>query len=126
MIVDPIADMLIRIKNAYMAHRDVVEIPKSRLKHELALLLAKLNYVDKVNSDSTYIKISLFYRQGKPATSGVKRLSKPGLRRYAGVDEIKKMHFGLGHLVISTPQGLKTHKEAIKAKMGGEILFQIW
>lgn len=126
MITDPIADMLIRIKNAYLARQDVVQIPKSRLKHQLALLLVKLNYVDKVNTDESYIKLLLSYRQGKPATLGVKRVSKPGLRRYARVDEIKKMRFGLGHLVISTPKGLKTHKEAIQAGVGGEILFQIW
>src|SRR3989344_3311286 len=108
MINDPIGDMLIRIKNAYMARREDVEIPKSRLRESLAQLLSKQGFVGAVlpTQAASLFKVSLVYKRGLPALNGVKRISKPGLRRYAGTRDLKLLSRGLGVLILSTPKGL--------------------
>lgn len=128
MINDPIGDMLTRIKNAYMARREFVEIPRSKLRELLAEMLVKLGYGKEVlpTDVTSYFKISLLYKQGIPALSGVKRISKPGLRRYAGAHDLRKLSRGLGVLIVSTPKGLKTHIEAQKEGIGGELLCKVW
>ena len=128
MINDPIADMLIRIKNAYMARRTTVEIPYIRVKENLLALLAKEGSVgatEKIGDRKTLV-VKLLYTQYGAAVSDVKRVSKPGLRRYIKASELPTLHVGLGHVILSTPKGLKTHTEARKERVGGEILCRIW
>ena len=127
MFNDPISDMLTRIRNAYMARLDTVEIPASKLKVALALLLSSLGYVGKVGEVvNRRFAVGLKYSAGEPAVTSIKRISKPGLRRYAGVKEIAKLRQGLGFLILSTPKGLKTHVEARKEGVGGELICKVW
>lgn len=126
MINDPIADMLIRIKNAYMAGKATVVIPHSNVKESLAKLLKKYNYIGEVTRDEKQIVVVLKYENGSPAMSQVERLSKPGLRRYAGFSDLQRIKQGLGFVIISTPKGLMTHVDAKKARLGGELICKIW
>ena len=128
MITDVIADTLIQIKNAYMARHSKVTVPRSNLKSSFLAVLEKLGYVGKVSQENDRVlSIELRYVQGQPAMTEVKRISKPGLRRYAGVKDLEKMgRGGLGYVILSTPKGIKTHVEAKKEKLGGEVLFKIW
>ena len=125
---DPIGDMLIRIKNGYMAKREIVEIPFSNFKETLAELLFKYGFIGEVvkTKDSKKFSVKLIYKDGVPAMTDIKRVSKPGLRRYIKVRELINMKQSLGYLIISTPNGLMTHKDAKKNKFGGEILCKIW
>ena len=128
MVNDPIADILARIKNAYLAQHDRVEFSHSKLKKALIVLLVRLGYVgeQKLSTDGQKLVVKLVYHRKKPALSGVERISKPGLRRYTNVIEIRRLRLGLGNLILSTPKGLMTHKEAIKQQVGGEILCRVW
>lgn len=131
-MTDPVADMLIRIKNGYLArHREVV-LPHSRLKEELAKILVKNNYLKdlKVESGESKTKktiiLGLKYRAKEPAMEDVKRISKPGLRVYVDTSQLKRMVPGLGITILSTNQGLLTLEEAKKANQGGEIICKVW
>ncbi|RJR16067.1 30S ribosomal protein S8 [Candidatus Microgenomates bacterium] len=128
MITDPIADMLIRIKNGYLAGKKTVDVPYSRVKESLAKLLQKYEYIGTVASekDAKQLKVTLMYPQGKPAMSEVVRLSKPGLRRYSGVSDLEKIKQGLGFTIVSTPKGLMTHQDAKKQRLGGELICRVW
>lgn len=128
MINDPIADMLIRIKNAYLARQDKVVIPPSHLKRELVRLLSRLGYVGnlKILNQTHQFQVELLYKHGQPVLSGVTRISKPGLRRYLKLAQIKKLRQGLGYTILSTPKGLLAHTDAVKAGVGGEILCRVW
>jgi small subunit ribosomal protein S8 len=126
-MIDPITDMLNRIRNAQAVSHKTVSIPFSNLKYEIAQILEKQGFVEKVEkkgrNPKRLIEVTLKY----PATiSGLKRISKPGQRIYAGFKEIKGSKGGYGILIISTPKGLMTGKEARKNKLGGEILCEIW
>ncbi len=123
---DSIADMLIRIQNGYMARKSVVEVPYSRIKLTLLTRLQKYGYIGEVNNNDGNISVSLIYRDGAPALSGVKRISKPGLRRYIKHKDLGKYRFGLGHVILSTPKGLKDQNEASKEQIGGELLCAVW
>lgn len=124
---DPVADMLIRIKNAYLSRRQTVVVPTSKFKKALAQILMKYHYIGEVsNEDADTMSIKLIYNQGEPVLTDVKRVSKPGLRRYVGVDKLAQLRPGLGFLIISTPKGLLTHVEAKKERVGGEIICKIW
>lgn len=127
-MTDPIADMLIRIKNGYLAGKSRVVIPHSNVKESLAHLLQKYDYIKEVKkeTDKAFIEVELKYDEGKPALSQVVRLSKPGLRRYANVSELARIRQGLGFTIISTPRGLMTHVDAKKARVGGELICKIW
>lgn len=127
-MTDPISDMLIRIKNGYLARRATVIVPYSKMKETLARLLVELGYITAVTKKSQLatLTVKLKYAEGVPALSGVKRLSKPGLRRYAGAQDLFRMRQSLGQIIVSTPKGLKTHLEARKMKLGGEILCAVW
>lgn len=128
MISDPIADMLIRIKNGYMSRKSVVKIPHSNVKQALAQVLQKHNYVGKVTREGKqqFFQIELLYKDGQPVLTEVLRQSKPGLRRYIRVRDLSRLNRGLGHVFLSTPRGLMTHKEAQKEGVGGEVLCIIW
>ena len=129
---DPIADMLTRIRNANTAKHDTVDIPSSKMKLAITEILLKEGYISKYeiveNGNFKDIRITLKYGKDKneKIISGLKRISKPGLRMYAGADELPKVLDGLGIALISTTRGVMTDKEARKQHMGGEVLAFIW
>ena len=129
---DPIADMLTRIRNANTAKHDTVDVPASKMKLAIAEILFNEGYIKKydVVEDGNFktIRITLKYGQDKneKIITGLKRISKPGLRVYAGKDELPKVLGGLGIAIISTNQGVITDKEARKLGVGGEVLCFVW
>ena len=129
---DPIADMLTRIRNANTAKHDTVDIPASKMKLAIADILLKEGYVKAVDvveeGNFKTIKITLKYGANKneKILTGLKRISKPGLRVYASKDELPKVLGGLGTAIISTNKGVVTDKEARKENVGGEVLAFIW
>ena len=130
-LTDPIADMLTRIRNANAMRYKEVEVPASNLKQEIARILKEegfiADYKIKENSVQNIIVLSLKYGQNKERViSGLKRISKPGLRVYAKAEEIPSVLNGLGIAIVSTSKGLMTDKEARKESLGGEVLAYIW
>ena len=128
---DPIADMLTRIRNANSAKHKTVDVPNSKMKTAIAEILFKEGYIKSFelinNENQGIIRITLKYdEKGTRVIDGIKRISKPGLRVYAGKEELPKVLNGLGIAIISTSKGLKTDKEAREAGMGGEVLAYIW
>ena len=129
---DPIADMLTRIRNANTAKHDTVDVPSSKMKLAIAQILLDEGYIKKfdVIEDGNFktIHITLKYGEDKndKIISGIKRISKPGLRVYAGKDEIPSVLGGLGIAILSTNKGILTDKEARKAQVGGEVLAFVW
>ena len=129
---NPIADMLTRIRNANTAKHDTVDVPASKMKIAIAEILEKEGYIAKqelvADGNFNVIRITLKYGQDKneKIITGLKRISKPGLRVYAGKDELPKVLGGLGIAIISTNQGVVTDKEARALKVGGEVLAFIW
>jgi small subunit ribosomal protein S8 len=127
---DPIADMLTRIRNALTAKHEVVEIPTSRVKKAIAEILLNEGFIKSVDyTDGQFnnIKIQLKYGPKKDKViSGLKRISKPGLRVYASYDDMPKVLSGLGIAIVSTSQGLMTDKQARREKIGGEVLAYVW
>ena len=129
---DPIADMLKRIRNANNAKHDTVDIPSSKMKLSIAQILLDEGYVKKVdlvdNGNFKDIRITLKYGADKNdrIITGLKRISKPGLRVYAGKNEVPKVLDGLGIAILSTNQGVITDKKARELQVGGEVLAFIW
>ena len=129
---DPIADMLTRIRNANTANHDTVDVPASKIKVAIADILVKEGYVAKYDivEDGNFknIRITLKYGADKneKIITGLKRISKPGLRIYAGKDELPRVLGGLGIAILSTNQGVITDKEARKLQVGGEVLAFVW
>ena len=129
---DPIADMLTRIRNAQIAKHDTVTIPASSAKKAIARILLDEGYIKNYeNIDDGVqgqIKLTLKYVNGKqqPVIAGLKRISKPGLRVYAGYEDLPRVLGGLGVAIISTSKGLMTDKKARQDKLGGEVLAYIW
>lgn len=129
-MTDPIADMLTRIRNANIARAKTVEIPASNIKKELARILKDEGYIEDCDfiddNKQGVIRIHLKYNGKERVISGLKRISKPGLRVYATKDEIPRVLGGLGIAVLSTSQGIMTDKKARKSGIGGEVLCYIW
>ena len=130
-ITDPIADMLTRIRNANSAKHDTVDVPASNMKKSIAQILLDEGYIKNFqlidNGTQGVIRIALKYNAGKEKViSGLKRVSKPGLRVYAGADELPKVLRGLGIAIVSTSKGVMTDKKAREAHVGGEVLAFIW
>ena len=129
---DPIADMLTRIRNANPAKHDTVDVPSSKMKVAIADILEKEGYITKyeIVEDGNFktIRITLKYGADKneKIITGIKRISKPGLRAYVGKDDIPKVLGGLGIAILSTNQGIITDKEARKLQVGGEVLAFVW
>jgi small subunit ribosomal protein S8 len=126
---DPISDMLTRIRNASRALLPAVELPHSRMKESLAQILKKEGYVAEVSVDGKVIKklkIQLKYQGKKNVIEGLKRVSKPGLRKYVGATEIPRVLGGLGVSIVSTSEGVMTGTQAKKKNLGGELLCYIW
>jgi len=129
---DPIADMLTRIRNANTAKHDTVDVPSSKMKVAIADILVNEGFVEKYEmiEDGNFktIRITLKYGADKneKIITGIKRISKPGLRVYAGKDELPRVLGGLGIAILSTNQGIITDKEARKLQVGGEVLAFVW
>lgn len=133
MISDPIADLLTRIKNAYLADKKTVSVPYSKTKENLVRILVKKGFIEKIKIESLprskklkIIKVALKYQDKKPVLTGVKRVSKPGVRIYVKRDKIPRVLGGLGIVILSTSQGLMTGEEARKKGLGGEVICKIW
>jgi len=130
-ITDPVADMLTRIRNANSAKHDTVDVPASKMKKAIAEILLEEGFIKsfQIVDDGTQgiIRIALKYNAGKEKViSGLRRVSKPGLRVYAGADELPKVLKGLGIAIISTSKGIMTDKKARAAHVGGEVLCFVW
>ena len=130
-ITDPIADMLTRIRNANNAKHDTVDVPASNMKKSIVQILLDEGYIKNFQliDDGTQgvIRITLKYGAGKEKViSGLRRVSKPGLRVYAGADELPKVLRGLGIAIVSTSKGVMTDKAARAAHVGGEVLAFVW
>jgi len=130
MVTDPIADMLTRVRNAGQARHRRVDMPVSKLKIELARILKDNHYIHdfKVLDDGKHgvLRLYLKYYQEKPIIRELKRVSRPGLRKYVSVPEIPRVRNGLGMAIISTSKGVMTDREARQARVGGELLAVVW
>ena len=136
-MVDPIADMLTRIRNALAVSKSEVVLPMSKVKHGIAKILEKDGWVRKVeiiksaaekNGAGSFdkLRILLKYKNGEPAISSINRISKPGLRVYVDKDKLPRVLNNLGIAIISTSAGLMTNKEAKKRKIGGEVICEVY
>jgi len=130
-ISDPIADMLTRVRNASRARHTEVVVPASRTKREIARILKEEGFIADVQEEragpSLMLRIQLKYVDGKvPVVSGLKRISKPGLRVYAQKTDIPRVLGGLGIVIVSTSKGIMTGSQAKQAQLGGEILAYVW
>jgi len=129
-MTDPISDMLTRIRNAQAVKKHEIVLPFSKIKYEIAKLLAReeyINSVEKTKDRFDMLKIELKYKEnGDPAIEHIKRVSKPGQRIYVSSDKLPRILNDLGLAVLSTSQGIITNKKARRMKVGGELLFEIW
>ena len=130
-LTDPIADMLTRVRNANSAGHETVSMPSSKKLVEIARIMKEEGYIEAYDIESSdprdTLKITLKYGEKKARTiRGLKRISKPGLRIYAGKDELPRVLGGLGTAVISTSSGVMTDRDARKAGVGGEVIAYIW
>ncbi|MGH9106805.1 MAG: 30S ribosomal protein S8 [Acidimicrobiales bacterium] len=132
-MTDPIADMLTRLRNANVAHHETVRMPSSKLKESLAAILLREGYIAgfRVLSDEERpgqsLEVTMKYTPDRARTiSGLRRVSKPGLRVYTGADKLPRVLGGLGVAVLSTSHGLMTDREARRRRVGGEILCYVW
>ena len=129
-ITDPIADLLTRIRNANSAKHDTVDVPSSNMKKAIVEILYAEGYIKNFqvieDGKQGVIRITLKYVGGEKAISGLKRVSKPGLRIYAGADELPRVLKGLGIAIVSTSKGIMTDKKARAEHIGGEVLAFVW
>lgn len=131
MVNDPVGDFIIRLTNAGSVKKANVSLPFSNFKLAIAEKLKEAGYVAAIEKKGKKVKktldVTLMYdAAGEPKIQGVKRVSKPGRRMYKSVHEITRVRYGHGNLILSTPKGIKTDKEARDEKVGGEALFEIW
>lgn len=131
MVNDPVGDLINRLKNAGAVKHASVSVPYSNFKLAIAEKLKETGFVSAIEKKGKKIKKTLdivlkYNESGTPFIKGVKRVSKPGRRLYKSVHEITGVRYGHGSLILSTPKGIKTDKEARKEKVGGEALFEIW
>jgi small subunit ribosomal protein S8 len=132
MMTDPISDFLIQIKNGYLARKEKIEVPYSKNKEALGKLLVKESYLGKVTvkkeegSIKKYLIIELLYIGKKPKLTEIVRLSKPSVRIYVKGKQIPKVLGGLGMIIISTPKGFLTGRQARKEGVGGELICKLW
>jgi small subunit ribosomal protein S8 len=129
-MTDSISDMLSRIRNAGLALQPVVEVPHSKIKESIAHILRKEGYVSDVVVDGSVatkrIKLKLKYQGKQSVIEGLRRVSRPGIRRYVGATEVPRVLSGLGICVLSTSEGIMTGAEARKKNLGGEVLCYVW
>ncbi|MBO5138045.1 MAG: 30S ribosomal protein S8 [Bacilli bacterium] len=125
-VTDTIADMLTRIRNANQMRYESVEIPTSKIKKEMANILKEEGFINDYKIEGRTLTVSLKYAGKERVITGLKRISKPGLRVYAKSSEIPKVLNGLGIAILSTSKGIMTDKQARKENIGGEVLAYIW
>lgn len=130
-MTDPIADFLTRVRNANLAHHEVVEAPASKIKKSIAEILKSEGFVRDIEyvDDNKQGVIRVFLKYGEDrqrVITGIKRVSKPGLRKYAKAEELPKVLNGLGVAIISTSEGVITDKEARQKQIGGEVIAYVW
>jgi small subunit ribosomal protein S8 len=126
---DPISDMLTRIRNAQRAEIPAIELPHSKMKESIAGILKREGYINEVGVEGATmkkLKLRLKYDGRKGVIEGLRRVSRPGLRRYVGADEIPRVRGGLGTAIVSTSEGLMTGVQARKKNLGGELLCFVW
>lgn len=131
MVTDPIGDFIIQLKNAAMVRKPAVVVPYSKLKFAVADVLRRQGYLIAITKHGKKAHKSMtaelsYGKEGNPRLQGVKRVSKPGRRLYTSVINVRPVKSGKGSLVLSTPKGILTDREARKEKVGGEMLFQVW
>lgn len=130
MVNDSIGDFLIRVKNGYGARHKTVSAPYGKQLLELGKLLAKQQFIEDIkverHKEKQKLVVTLSYPKRRPALTNVERISKPGLRIYVGYSKIPLVFGGIGMVVLSTPKGLMTGKEAVKKHLGGELLCKVW
>lgn len=125
--MDPIADFLTAIRNGYLAKKETVSVSKSKMRSALADILVKQGFLLAAEEAEGEINLTLHYLpDGQPVLTHIKRISKPGVRRYAGTDTIPTALSGAGITILSTPAGLLTDKEAHAKRLGGEVICQLW
>lgn len=128
-LTDPVADMLTRIRNASRERHELVDVPYSKVKMEIANILLEEGYIaacEVVEDAHKTIRITLKYFENKSVIKGLKRISKPGLRMYAEVENLPRVLNGLGTAIISTSKGIVTDKKARELNVGGEVMAYIW
>lgn len=130
-MTDPIADMLTRIRNANVVYREHVDVPSSKMKRELARILREEGFIRDVEllEDAHRGTLRLYLKYGanrEKVISGIRRISRPGLRVYAGLDELPRVLGGLGIAILSTSRGVMTEKQAREEHIGGEVLCYVW
>lgn len=129
-MTDPIADMLTRIRNASMVYKKEVVVPSSKIKIAIANILAREGYLVKVeekkDGQHPYLLLTLKYDESRPVVSSLKRISKPGHRRYVKSGELQTVLNGYGLAILSTPQGMMTDKEARRLNLGGELICEVY
>lgn len=126
---DPIADLLTRIRNGGSALLPIIEVPHSKMKEDISRILKREGYIDDVSVEGTVkktIKLRLKYQGRKNVIDGLKRISRPGLRKYVGATEIPRVRNGMGTAILSTPSGIVTGNDARRNRVGGELLCYIW
>ena len=128
MVTDPIADFIIRLQNASRVKHERLSLPFSQMKFAVAKVLEHEGYIADVTKpkDGKHLSVKLVYKNGTPAIAGVKRISKPSRRVYLGAHALRPVKHGHGLLLLSTPEGILTWKDARKQNVGGEALFEIW
>jgi small subunit ribosomal protein S8 len=129
MVTDPISDLIVRIQNASRAKKIAMSLPFSKMKLAVAEVLEQEGYIasiDKKGQKEGVLTFNLSYKNGVPAVTGVKRISKPSRRMYMSVHDIKPIKRGFGLVVLSTPEGILSGKQAKAKNVGGEVLFEIW
>ncbi|KKT58803.1 MAG: SSU ribosomal protein S8P [Candidatus Amesbacteria bacterium GW2011_GWB1_47_19] len=126
MVNDHLSDFVTRIRNGYQAGLDKIEVPMIKTVAETARVIAAEGYTGTVEKKEKTLVIHLKYSGKKPAIMGIKRVSKPGARRYSGIKKLPRVWGGLGINILSTPKGIISEKQAKKLKTGGEIIAQVW
>jgi small subunit ribosomal protein S8 len=121
-----IADMITIIRNGYLARKQSVELPNSKMKNEIAKKLNQLGFLESVDVKGRTLKLGLRYENDQPAIRSIKTISKPSLRVYTSAEAMPRILRGLGEVVVSTPKGILAGYEAKKAKVGGELILKVW
>lgn len=125
-IVDPISDMLTRVRNAYAVSKESVQVPTSNTKEAVLSILKKEGYIEDYSKDQNMLNVVLKYDDAKPVINSIERVSKPGRRVYVGKDEIPVVLSGQGIAVLSTSKGIMTGADAKAANLGGEVICRVY
>ena len=131
MVTDPISDLLVRLRNGFRRHHDVVTMPASKLKREVLRVLQAEGFIQSVEASTegghAVLKVQLRYvGEGQPMITGMQRVSKPGRRVYVGIKNIPRVRNGIGTAILSTSKGIMTDQASRKAGLGGEVLCSVW